>query len=131
MTLEEERYLTPLNVGVFFSCSPDSCNYRLVKCLSEAAAKNILLNQRICWIISVCPFLSDTGDENAVFSSNNCFQNLKTKQNKNQKIRKKTTTTSLSSLGKIVKIKTEFLKDHKKKKDQYDVSGTKPKYVEP
>lgn len=107
MTLEEERYLTPLNVGIFFSCSPDSCNYRLVKCLSEAAAKNIPLNQRICWIISVCPFLSDATDENAVFSSNNCFQNLKTKQKQK---RKKKTTTSLSNLGKIVKIKTEFFK---------------------
>lgn len=39
----------------FFYYLPDSCNYILVKCLSESAARNTPLNQKISWVITVVP----------------------------------------------------------------------------
>lgn len=62
---------------LYFFCSPDSCNYRLVKCLSESTAKKTPLNQRIRWI-TVCHFLSATHMKmQTPLSLHNCFHKLK------------------------------------------------------
>lgn len=89
----------------FFSYSPDSCNYSLAKCLSESTAKKTPLNQRMCWI-TVCHFLSNTGDENVDSIE---FPQLLSEGKKTKK-KKPSLPHHQGVLGEIFKIKPDFCK---------------------
>lgn len=105
--LEEEGYLSPLNLGdYFFFYSPDSCNYRLVKCF--------LLPRKLLWTKGYVRLLCVPSCQilmmkmQAPLSSHNHFHNLK-RRGKKEKITTQTPSHQ-AVLGKITKIWLDFCK---------------------